>query len=78
MSGSESTSFPKRYNPKEIEAKWQAHWLKPEVYVTAYRFHKEDASCQVFSIDTPPPFTSGEMHMGQAYWTILNDTLARY
>jgi valyl-tRNA synthetase len=78
VSNSGSKSFPKRYNPKEIEAKWQAYWLKPEVYVTVYRFNKEDTIRQVFSIDTPPPFTSGEMHMGQAYWAILNDTMARY
>jgi valyl-tRNA synthetase len=78
VADSESTSFPKRYNPREIESKWQTKWLTPEVYKAAYRFDKEDASRPVFSIDTPPPFTSGELHMGHAYWTVINDTLARY
>jgi valyl-tRNA synthetase len=74
----QSAEFPKRYNPKEVEAEWQAQWLKPEVYRTVYRFDKEDTRRPAFSIDTPPPFTSGEMHMGHAYWTVINDTLARY
>jgi valyl-tRNA synthetase len=78
LTNSEQNDFPKRYNPSEIEAKWQQQWLKPEVYATAYRFHKDDTVNPIFSIDTPPPFTSGEMHMGQAYWTVINDTLARY
>ena len=78
MSDSDSTEFPKRYNPKDVETKWQAVWLEPEVYRAVYRFDKEDTSRPVFSIDTPPPFTSGELHMGHAYWTVLNDTTARY
>ena len=70
--------LPARYDPKEIEPKWQEYWKRPEVYAEVYRFRKEDKTSPVYVIDTPPPFTSGELHMGHAYWNILNDTIARY
>ncbi len=70
--------MPKLYRPREVEAKWQSYWLEDAAYKAAYRFAKEDASRPTFIIDTPPPFTSGELHVGHAYWNIINDTLARY
>jgi valyl-tRNA synthetase len=74
----QKSSLAKRYNPKLVEAKWQKYWLTEDIYQEVYQFHKEDVERPVFVIDTPPPFTSGELHMGHAYWNILNDTLARY
>ncbi len=70
--------MPKLYRPKDIEAKWQTYWQKPEVYAAAYRFDKHTSSKPMYSIDTPPPFTNGEVHMGHAYWVVINDTVARY
>jgi valyl-tRNA synthetase len=32
----------------------------------------------VFVIDTPPPFTSGSLHIGRAYACVLSDVTARY
>ena len=72
------SSLAKRYNPALVEAKWQQYWLTEDIYKEVYKFHKMDVERPVFVIDTPPPFTSGELHMGHAYWNILNDTLARY
>jgi valyl-tRNA synthetase len=71
-------SLPKRYNSGRVEAKWQDYWLTPEVYEFTYKFRKDDVTDPVFVIDTPPPFTSGKLHMGHAYWSVLNDTIARY
>jgi valyl-tRNA synthetase len=71
-------SLPKIYSPLETERKWQEYWKRPDVYKAAYQFNPDDHERPVFSIDTPPPFTSGEMHIGQAYWTVINDTIARY
>lgn len=65
----------KTYSPQVVEEKWQKLWLSKEYY-PVYKF-KNDGK-PTFVIDTPPPFTSGELHMGHAYWNILNDTLARY
>jgi len=65
----------KIYSPKDIEEKWQKIWLSEEYY-PVFKFKNDGRP--VFVIDTPPPFTSGELHMGHAYWCILNDTIARY
>jgi len=70
-------TLPKLYDPKSVEEKWQRYWLSEEVYKQVYRFDK-DSNKPPFVIDTPPPFTSGELHMGHAYWNILNDVIARY
>ena len=78
MDTSQPYSLPKLYRPKDVEGKWQAYWQKPEVYAAAYRFDKHDLLRPVYSIDTPPPFTNGEVHMGHAYWVVINDTVARY
>lgn len=71
-------SMPRRYAPRETEPRWQEFWQRPDVYEAAYKFDKEDRSMPVFVIDTPPPFTSGELHIGHAYWNIMNDTIGRY
>lgn len=69
--------LPKLYEPSKIEPKWQKYWQQPNVYDLVYKFHKY-ADKPVFVIDTPPPFTSGELHMGHAYWNMINDSVARY
>lgn len=65
----------KNYSPQKVEEKWQARWLSEEHY-DVYRFKNDGRP--TFVIDTPPPFTSGELHMGHAYWNVLNDVVARY
>jgi valyl-tRNA synthetase len=69
--------LPKLYKPAEIEGKWQEYWGRPDVYEAVYRFDKR-AGLPTFVADTPPPFTSGELHIGQAYWVVISDTLGRY
>lgn len=59
--------LPKRYNFKNIENKWIKKWKQLGVY----KFDlDEDSKKPIYSIDTPPPFTSGTLHMGH----ILNHT----
>ncbi|MBC7120770.1 MAG: valine--tRNA ligase [Candidatus Methanosuratus sp.] len=65
----------KVYSPRSVEERWQKAWMSEEFY-QAYRFKNDGRP--VFTIDTPPPFTSGELHMGHAYWNVINDTVARY
>jgi len=65
---------PKGFDFAEIERKWQRKWEE----TGTYRFDWEDKRRSPFSVDTPPPYPSGEFHMGMALnWTYF-DILARY
>jgi len=59
---------------KEVERKWQAWWEKEGTY----NFDESDTAKPVYSIDTPPPFTSGELHMGHVLSYSYFDFVARY
>jgi valyl-tRNA synthetase len=66
--------LPKEFNVQEIEKKWQSKWEE----TGTYHFDWNDKKRTVFSIDTPPPYTSGEFHMGLVLnWTYF-DMVARY
>lgn len=58
---------------REIEEKWQKAWEEKGIY----RFHENDPK-PVYSIDTPPPFTSGELHMGHVLSYSYIDFVARF
>jgi valyl-tRNA synthetase len=66
--------MPKEYNFTEIEQKWQNKWEEMEIY----RYDWNDKQRVPFSIDTPPPYPSGELHMGNVLnWTYF-DMVARF
>lgn len=66
--------FPKKFNLLLIEEKWQKNWETMGIY----RFDRNDKTRTSFSIDTPPPYPSGNFHMGNVLnWTYI-DALARY
>jgi valyl-tRNA synthetase len=66
--------FPKKFNLLAIEEKWQQNWENMGIYV----FDRTDSSRPAFTIDTPPPYPSGNFHMGNVLnWTYI-DALARY
>ena len=67
-------ALPKRFDVLEVEGRWQRFWEEKGVY----RFDWNDKTRPVFSIDTPPPYPSGEFHMGLVLnWTYF-DIVARY
>ena len=67
-------ALPKEYNFTEIERKWQQKWEEKGTY----RFDWKDEKRPVFAIDTPPPYPSGDFHMGNVLnWTYF-DMVARY
>jgi len=59
---------------KEIEEKWRKRWEEQGVY----KFDEDDDVKPIYSIDTPPPFTSGELHMGHVLSYSYFDFAARY
>jgi valyl-tRNA synthetase len=66
--------LPKEYKFIEIERKWQKKWEEMGIY----HYDWNDKTRKPFSIDTPPPYPSGELHMGNVLnWTYF-DIVARY
>jgi len=66
-------SFPKRYEPKEIEKKWQDEWDRQKIYQ-----FQPNSSKPIFSIDTPPPTVSGRLHIGHVFSYTHTDMISRY
>jgi len=64
----------KRFAILDVEEKWQKKWEEMGIY----HFDWNDETRPTFSVDTPPPYPSGEFHMGLVLnWTYF-DMLARY
>ena len=67
-------TLPKNFDILAIEEKWQKLWEEMGIY----RFDWNDKEKPTFSIDTPPPYPSGDFHMGNVLnWTYF-DIVARY
>lgn len=59
---------------KKIEEKWINYWREQGTY----SFDEKDSKKPVYSIDSPPPFTSGALHMGHVLSYAYFDFAARY
>jgi len=62
-----------KYNPVEVQKRWMKAWeeLKPCQY-------DPESEGRVFSIDTPPPYPTGRLHMGHVLNWCYMDFVARY
>ncbi len=69
----QDTTYPKRFNFKVIQEKWIKYWKNKKIY--AFDENRED---EIFTIDTPPPFVSGVLHIGQYLNYAWIDFVARY
>ena len=66
--------MPKEFDVFALEKKWQKKWEERGTY----HYDRKDQKKPKFSIDTPPPYPSGDFHMGNVLnWTYF-DILARY
>ncbi|HVX58206.1 MAG TPA: leucine--tRNA ligase, partial [Candidatus Saccharimonadales bacterium] len=63
----------KRYNPKEIEPKWQNVWRETEVYKTDM-----SRTDDKFYVIPMLPYPSGDLHIGHWYNFAPTDTVARF
>ncbi|MHA2048401.1 MAG: valine--tRNA ligase [Promethearchaeota archaeon] len=70
---SKETSYSKRFNFKEVQKKWMEYWRDEKIY--AFDINKKG---EVFTIDTPPPFVSGDLHMGHILNHSWIDFVSRY
>ncbi|MBN1785719.1 MAG: class I tRNA ligase family protein, partial [Candidatus Methanofastidiosa archaeon] len=65
--------IPKNYNIKDIEKKWQDKWEVEKTYRFDFKSDKP-----VFSIDNPPRYASGSLHIGHATHYSHIDMIGRY
>ena len=67
-------AVPEKPSLDGLEEKWDARWEADGTY----RFDRSKTREQVYSIDTPPPTVSGELHIGHVFSYTHTDTVARY
>ena len=66
--------LPRKIDFLRMEERWERLWEERETY----RYDWDDEARPRFSIDTPPPYPSGDFHMGNVLnWTYF-DMVARY
>jgi leucyl-tRNA synthetase len=64
----------KRYNPSEIEPKWQAEWARQQTFAAV-----DNADKPKFYISCMFPYPSGAgMHVGHAFEHVIVDSVARF
>jgi valyl-tRNA synthetase len=62
------------YDPDAVEPAWQDRWVEAGTYA----YEPADDPDLSFSIDTPPPTVSGDLHWGHVYGATLQDFVARF
>jgi len=62
------------YDPDAVEPAWQDRWVETDTYA----YESVDDPDLSFSIDTPPPTVSGDLHWGHVYGATLQDFVARF
>ncbi len=58
---------------RQIEEKWRKFWEKEGIY----KFNPNSKK-KIYSIDTPPPYISGKMHIGHAFSYSQQDFIIRF
>ncbi len=77
-----------QHNTKQVEEKWRNFWEKEKIYkfdpksVSGTKSQdsssKRERNKKPFSIDTPPPYVSGTMHIGHAFSYSQQDFIVRF
>ena len=64
---------PETYNPKEAEKRILNFWEKEKIF----KFDSKNKN-PIYSVDTPPPYISGKMHIGHAFSYSQQDFIVRF
>jgi valyl-tRNA synthetase len=67
------SEIPRAYEPGRVERKWYDFWLKQGYFTPEVEPEKKP-----FVIIMPPPNVTGELHLGHALTTALEDTMVRW
>jgi valyl-tRNA synthetase len=67
-------SVPEKPTVDGLEATWNERWEQD----ATYRFNRDATRESVYSIDTPPPTVSGELHIGHVFSYTQGDVVARF
>ncbi len=65
---------PEKPSVDGLEAAWIERWDDEAIY----RFERTSSRDDVYSIDTPPPTVSGELHIGHVFSYTQGDVIARF
>jgi valyl-tRNA synthetase len=68
------SGIPEKPGLEGLEATWSARWQAAGTYA----FDRSAPRDRVFSIDTPPPTVSGELHIGHVFSYTHTDAVARF
>jgi len=72
MSDQEKNNLSPKYNPTEVEKGKYQVWLEGKYFEATGDLDKEP-----YSIVIPPPNVTGKLHLGHAWDTTMQDTIAR-
>lgn len=67
------TEIEDEYDPDSIEQKWRERWQEMGVYQ-----YRDDEERPDYVIDTPPPYPTGNFHIGNSLGWCYMDFAARY
>jgi len=83
------TELAETYDPDALEAKWREEWHESDLYrdddhddtaersSASSRTQSDDGATE-YVIDTPPPYPTGDLHIGHALGWSYMDFAARY
>jgi valyl-tRNA synthetase len=66
------SELPDTYEPDRVESKWRDEWQAMDVY------EYTDTGATDYIIDTPPPYPTGNLHLGHGLQWAYIDFAARY